>query len=165
MSKKVLSLIVAVGIIGTSLLTPLTAYADTPEENWGNEKYGTLEEQMEMPGVTVYKDGTSVEYNLVNPKYVVASFKCINGTVKIDSSVYIGYNYVTSGLATKVLQEALKALGYDAGTSDGIFGPKTHQALINFQRDNGLSVDATAGPQTWTILGSKCSGKSLSIVL
>lgn len=72
MSKKVLSLIVAVGIIGTSLLTPLTAYADTPEENWGNEKYGTLEEQMEMPGVTVYKDGTSVEYNLVNPKYVVA---------------------------------------------------------------------------------------------
>ena len=30
MSKKVLSLIVAVGIIGTSLLTPLTAYADTP---------------------------------------------------------------------------------------------------------------------------------------
>lgn len=165
MSKKVLSLIVTMGIVGTSLLMPLTAYADTPEENLGNEKYGTLEEQMKMPGVTVNKDGSPVQYDLVNPKYILASFKCINGTVSIDSSLYIGYNHVTSGLGTKILQAALKSLGYNAGTSDGIFGPNTHQALINFQKDNGLSVDATAGPQTWTILGYKCSGKTLPIVL
>ncbi|WP_297338104.1 TIGR02594 family protein [Algoriphagus sp.] len=34
------------------------------------------------------------------------------------------------------LQDALKQLGFDPGTSDGVFGPKTHQALIDFQSTN-----------------------------
>lgn len=34
------------------------------------------------------------------------------------------------------LQDALKQLGYNCGTSDGIFGPKTEQALKDFQTTN-----------------------------
>lgn len=34
------------------------------------------------------------------------------------------------------LQDALKQLGYDPGTSDGFFGPKTHAALVEFQSTN-----------------------------
>ena len=34
------------------------------------------------------------------------------------------------------LQDALKQLGFDPGTSDGFFGPKTHEALIDFQSTN-----------------------------
>ncbi len=45
-------------------------------------------------------------------------------------------------------QSKLGALGYDVGTPDGIFGPKTEAAVIAFQRANGLDVDGIIGPQT-----------------
>jgi murein L,D-transpeptidase YcbB/YkuD len=34
----------------------------------------------------------------------------------------------------------------------GIFGPKTDQAVREFQRDNGLQVDGIVGKNTWTAL-------------
>ena len=48
----------------------------------------------------------------------------------------------------KDLQEALKALGYDPGIIDGVIGPKTMQAVRKFQREQQLTVDGVAGPQT-----------------
>jgi N-acetyl-anhydromuramyl-L-alanine amidase AmpD len=48
----------------------------------------------------------------------------------------------------KELQEALKTLGYDPGTIDGIIGQKTMQAVRKFQREQQLAVDGVAGPQT-----------------
>jgi murein L,D-transpeptidase YcbB/YkuD len=41
-------------------------------------------------------------------------------------------------------------LGVDA---DGIFGPGTEAALIQYQNDNGLSPDGIAGPDTFTAMG------------
>ncbi|MBP6821903.1 MAG: peptidoglycan-binding protein [Acidobacteria bacterium] len=35
---------------------------------------------------------------------------------------------------------------------DGIFGPKTNQAVLTFQRTFGLTVDGITGPQTWGTL-------------
>ncbi len=46
------------------------------------------------------------------------------------------------------LQEALGALGFDAGRVDGIFGPRTVEALEAFQRNAGLTVDGICGPET-----------------
>ena len=46
------------------------------------------------------------------------------------------------------LQKRLSAAGFDAGTADGIFGPKTEAALKAFQEANGLAVDGIAGPAT-----------------
>ncbi|HKS48800.1 MAG TPA: N-acetylmuramoyl-L-alanine amidase [Amycolatopsis sp.] len=46
------------------------------------------------------------------------------------------------------LQDRLTELGYDAGRPDGLFGAKTEQALRNFQRDYGLTVDGICGPAT-----------------
>lgn len=34
-------------------------------------------------------------------------------------------------------------------TPDAIFGPKTKQAVMNYQRSKGLSVDGIVGPNTW----------------
>ena len=46
------------------------------------------------------------------------------------------------------LQEALGALGFDAGRVDGIFGPRTVTALEEFQRNAGLTIDGICGPDT-----------------
>ena len=46
------------------------------------------------------------------------------------------------------LQRALNAHGYRLAV-DGDFGPKTHNAVIAFQRKNRLAVDGIVGPKTW----------------
>ncbi len=45
------------------------------------------------------------------------------------------------------LQRRLNALGFDAGKVDGIFGPDTARAMIDFQTNRGMPVDGTAGPE------------------
>ena len=49
------------------------------------------------------------------------------------------------------LQTALNALGYDAGTADGIFGKKTENALKAYQTSLGVTADG--------VLGSWVAGK------
>jgi N-acetylmuramoyl-L-alanine amidase len=46
------------------------------------------------------------------------------------------------------LQHRLNALGFDAGREDAIFGPDTHRALSEFQRNSGVTVDGICGPDT-----------------
>jgi N-acetylmuramoyl-L-alanine amidase len=45
------------------------------------------------------------------------------------------------------LQETLGALGFDAGRVDGIFGDDTKRALVEFQRNTGLTADGVCGPR------------------
>ena len=46
------------------------------------------------------------------------------------------------------IQNALKSYGFYNGTVDGLFGPKTAQAVRDFQNTTGIKVDAIVGPQT-----------------
>lgn len=46
------------------------------------------------------------------------------------------------------LQERLNRLGFDTGQVDGIFGPETRDAVVDFQANAGLLDDGTAGPAT-----------------
>src|SRR4051794_28072256 len=46
------------------------------------------------------------------------------------------------------LQLELGALGFDAGRVDGIFGPRTLEALLGFQRNAGVTTDGICGPDT-----------------
>ena len=47
------------------------------------------------------------------------------------------------------LQDALKQLGYNCGTSDGIFGPKTAQCLKDFQATNeSLQINGVFNEET-----------------
>lgn len=46
------------------------------------------------------------------------------------------------------VQRDLNGLGYDCGVADGIYGSKTKNATINFQKDFELSADGIPGEQT-----------------
>ena len=56
------------------------------------------------------------------------------------------------GDAVVELQMMLISLGYNPGSTSGIFGPLTNTAVRSFQRDNGLVVDGIVGPITWAAL-------------
>lgn len=53
------------------------------------------------------------------------------------------------------LQVRLSELGYLPGDATGYFGTVTQQAVINYQKDNGLTVDGKAGPETLRLLMGK----------
>ena len=52
------------------------------------------------------------------------------------------------GTAVLQLQQALNALGYDTNGADGKFGKGTEQAVKDYQKANGLTVDGKAGVKT-----------------
>lgn len=53
----------------------------------------------------------------------------------------------------KLVQQALNDKGYDAGVADGIMGQKTKNAVEQFQKDNGLTIDGIIGKQVKEALG------------
>jgi Putative peptidoglycan binding domain/L,D-transpeptidase catalytic domain len=53
-----------------------------------------------------------------------------------------------SGPAVQSLQERLSALGYWSGTPDSQYGDLTRQAVLAFQKAEGLGRDGIAGPET-----------------
>jgi peptidoglycan hydrolase-like protein with peptidoglycan-binding domain len=51
------------------------------------------------------------------------------------------------------IQQALRERGYDVGQPDGKWGPRTQDALRQFQRKQGLEVTGQIDPQTVSALG------------
>lgn len=56
------------------------------------------------------------------------------------------------GELVKRLQEVLKAYGFNCGNIDGIFGDKTYNAVVAFQKSRGLAIDGVVGYNTWKAL-------------
>lgn len=57
-------------------------------------------------------------------------------------------------IPVKLAQRLLNKKGASpALTEDGIFGPKTHAAVVAFQTREHLSPDGVVGPATWSRLG------------
>ncbi len=50
------------------------------------------------------------------------------------------------------IQNALKNLGLYTGAIDGKIGPKTKEAIREFQKKNNLTADGKVGPKTWVLL-------------
>ena len=70
------------------------------------------------------------------------------------------------GSDVKELQALLARRGFDPGPIDGVFGPRTDQAVRAFQSAHGLEVDGIAGPVTLDALrGGGHDGESLLVRL
>ena len=57
------------------------------------------------------------------------------------------------GEEVKELQRRLKQWGYYNGSVDGVFGVGTRNAVILFQKKNGLTADGVVGKETYKALG------------
>lgn len=57
------------------------------------------------------------------------------------------------GDEVRQIQTKLKNWGYFSDKVDGIFGPKTRDAVVWFQKKNGLTADGIAGPATLKAMG------------
>lgn len=65
------------------------------------------------------------------------------------------------------LQSRLQDLGFYTGMVDGHFGLTTHNALMSYQREYGLSADGICGPETLRslyFLGSRVTGGSIQAI-
>ncbi|MBR6186505.1 MAG: spore cortex-lytic enzyme [Clostridia bacterium] len=56
------------------------------------------------------------------------------------------------------IQTRLKQYGYMDAPADGIFGQETYNAVIWFQKKNGLKADGVVGPATAAALGIRLNG-------
>ena len=75
---------------------------------------------------------------------------------------YIGYGFTTTGEGVRRVQTSLNSVGIFlspenrnkcyCGEVDGIFGPKTYQAVKNYQSIHGLTPDGIVGPDTWHVI-------------
>ena len=66
------------------------------------------------------------------------------------------------GQIVKTIQTKLKRWGYYNVSVDGIFGTQTKNAVMYFQRKNGLTVDGIVGSATAKAMGVSLSGSTAS---
>jgi peptidoglycan hydrolase-like protein with peptidoglycan-binding domain/DNA invertase Pin-like site-specific DNA recombinase len=72
-----------------------------------------------------------------------------------------GAGYGADGEAPRVraVQRKLRALGWQLGRVDGLFGPRTEAAVSRFQQAAGLAADGIVGPATRKALNRAASGR------
>ena len=64
----------------------------------------------------------------------------------------------STGSEESKIQSRLKQWGYYDGSVDGIYGIKTRDAVIKFQKKNGLTPDGIAGSKTLAAIGISSGG-------
>ncbi len=83
------------------------------------------------------------------------------------ASMQIAYAQVVAwgsqGDQVSAVQKKLKQWGYYDGSVTGYFGQETYNAVVYFQRKNGLKADGVVGPTTAAALGITLSGGAVSV--
>lgn len=69
----------------------------------------------------------------------------------------------SQGDQVSAVQKKLKQWGYYDGSVTGYYGQETYNAVVYFQRKNGLRVDGVVGPTTAAALGITLSGGAVSV--
>lgn len=85
-----------------------------------------------------------------------------NDNAGVEDSEAVLSKYGSRGDEVRKIQQKLSDWGYYDGAVDGIYGTQTKNAVIYFQRKNGLDPDGIAGPKTLAAMGISSSSSSSS---
>ncbi|NLD83832.1 MAG: spore cortex-lytic enzyme [Clostridiales bacterium] len=84
----------------------------------------------------------------------LVTFALLLAFTRADASVAWG----SKGEQVTLIQQKLIQYGYMSGTADGVFGKQTYDAVVWFQRKNGLKADGVVGASTAAALGVSLAG-------
>ena len=84
----------------------------------------------------------------------LAALLCVTCSSASAATLTLG----SRGERVALIQQRLKTWGYYTGAVDGIFGRGTYNAVVRFQRQNGLTADGKVGPKTAAALGVSITG-------
>ncbi len=88
---------------------------------------------------------------------------CLLGAFAVQSSALSAVlAWGSRGDQVRLIQQKLSQYGYFSGTADGVFGKETYDAVVYFQRKNGLKVDGAVGQGTAAALGVTLSGGAVA---
>ena len=104
--------------------------------------YRTQMQQIKACGYMTSSTEVNSVINLIQ-KYNLTRFDTGSGTTSRPT-----LKKGSRGDAVKQLQEFLNAKGYPCGKADGIFGQKTYNAVVEWQKDHGLVPDGIVGRLT-----------------
>lgn len=85
--------------------------------------------------------------------FAVILVGCIVSVDNVNNNNIASISQVATSSQNKQIQQKLKDLGYYFGSVDGIYGNATRNAVVAFQKANGLTADGVAGPKTIAALG------------
>lgn len=120
-------------------------------QGWTNAKRATLRTSARNSGLWNYIEPVSISPTWVHFDRRQSPPACSRG----------GYPQIKQGsLSVYVLiaQDDLNTLGFSTGSLDGIFGTKTKNAVIRYQRSRGLTADGIIGCNTWRSLQENVVG-------
>lgn len=87
-----------------------------------------------------------------------AAMLVLTGVRDAQAAVYWG----SRGETVRRVQQKLRQWGYYDGAVDGVFGQETYDAVVYFQRKNGLAADGVAGDKTLAAMGIT-SGRTTAV--
>ena len=77
-------------------------------------------------------------------------------TATVPAAAATSLYWGSSGEMVRQVQRKLQKWGYLKGAADGVFGQDTYEAVVHFQRKNGLTADGVVGDATFAALGINC---------
>lgn len=86
----------------------------------------------------------------------------LNDSLESQTTVAAILRQGAKGSEVKEVQRRLKQWGYYTGSVDGVFGAGTRNAVIKFQKKNGLKADGVVGAATYKALGMNSSYQVLA---
>jgi len=116
---------------------------------------GKVENPSEEPRMEVPEaiSSTTAVNPIMEPSQAVAMMEVIPPTSAAQQISASVSPLVQSAIdRSKDIQRALKNAGFNPGAIDGKLGPKTKQAILDFQKAKNLKVDGKVGPKTWSEL-------------
>ncbi len=109
-----------------------------------------------LPGCSSYKtqrmqeeiDSLSTRVDSLEKRQEYPETKVEVQEVSYRQEDTISINEKIAAMSSRDIQSALREAGYYDGAIDGKLGPKSREAIREFQTDKGLKVDGVAGTNT-----------------